>query len=456
VSEINERSGYIHALLGEGEQAEAAYREALQQIQSLDLSQYPILSTKRRNLLHSEIANMFVRLHRHIATLYEQRGDYEQAFWLLKQGMDQATTETHNELARCYLLSARVFYSQGAFEQSLEWAETAQAIADYLKNIPDEAQALLRIGNIRAEQGDFARSIPVLEKASTLFEQINHLPGLHVALNDLGATYEQAGRWQDAIQCYERSLQISENVGDVIGQARTSNNLALVMLGRGKLQQARKLYEFSCEQFRNTGSEQLLALSTLNLGEVLLLQGQPREAMQLFHESIEILERINSPIDLPEVLRLAAEGSLALADHEQATAYVTRSLAMARDLGLALEEAMAYLVSGQIALDQKDFATAQSYLEQSHAALEPLDYRYELGKVLFWKARLAQASGDLVLVSPLLQQAKEIFQELDAQRDLLLLEEFEQEVEHKKEHQQGVASATVVSATEGDDEPAGG
>jgi class 3 adenylate cyclase/tetratricopeptide (TPR) repeat protein len=455
VSEIHERSGYIHALLGEGEQAEAAYREALQQIRSIDLPQYPLLSTKRRDLLRSEIANTLVRLHRHIATLYEQRGDYEQAFWLLKQGMDQATTETHNELARCYLLSARIFYSQGEFEQSLEWAETARTIADYLENIPDEAQALLRIGNIRAEQGDFARSIPVLEQASTLFEQINHLPGLQGALNDLGATYEQAGRWQDAIQCYERSLQISENVGDVIGQARTSNNLALVMLGRGKLQQARRLYEFSCEQFRNAGSEQLLALSTLNLGEVLLLQEQPREAMQLFHESIEILERINSPIDLPEVLRLSAEGSLALADHEQATAYATRSLSMARDLGLALEEAMAYLVSGQIALSQKDFAAARAYLEQSHAALEPLDYRYELGKVLFWKARLARASGDLAQVSPFLQQAKDIFQELDAQRDLLLLEEFEQEVEHTMGHQQGAVPATVVSATENPDEPAG-
>lgn len=420
LSEIHERSGYMHSLLGENEQAETHYWQALHHIRMLDVTPY---SPAVRAYLQVQKASALVRLHRHLAAIYEQRGDYDTALRLLQEGLEYATTETHDEIGRCHLLAARIFYSQGAFEQSLEWAELGRAIADFLDDLPGQAHALLRIGNIRAEQGDFSQSIPFLEQASQLFQQIGHLHGLRAALNDLGATYEQVGRWQDAIRCYQQSLEISRNVGDIIGQARTSNNLALIMTRRGAFEEARRLYEFSCEQFRSTGSEQLLALSTLNLGELLLLQKQPAQAMTLFRESIEILERTNARLDLPEVLRLAAEASLATGDHEQATTYAKRSLAMAQELGLALEKAMALLALGQIAFSQGDLAASQDYLEQSHTTLEQLDYRYELGKVLFWKARLAQERHDRSTMLTLIEQAKAIFEELDAQRDLVLLTE---------------------------------
>ncbi len=425
IAELHERKGYICALLGESERAESLYQEAL----SLNThyrteSQKWIMSPGRHALIDLQITQAMVRLHRHLATLKEQRACYEEAFDLLGKGMTYANTESRDEMARCYLLGARIYYSQGEFSRSLEWARMGLKVAEQTGSIVSQGQALLRMGNVSAEQGEFTQSISALEQACTFFQQANHLTGLNNALNDLGATYRDVGRWEDAMNCYGRSLQISESIGDVLVMARTSNNLALTLVGQGELQRANELYEYSCEQFRRIGSEQGVALTTLNRGEVLLFQEQPQEAMRLLQESIEIMERTNARLDLSEALRLAAEATLELGDTEQATSYANQALDVARELGMATKEAMAQRVLGQIELAKQHITAACEYFQQSHVALEQLGDRYELGKVLYWQARLAHASGTLEQVEPLLAQAEQIFQELDAQRDLNMVREF--------------------------------
>jgi tetratricopeptide (TPR) repeat protein len=422
VAELHERQGYIHALLGESEQAIACYLQALEIINHL-AGEYEQWNVSSANLdrFQKSLSCSTVRLHRHIATLEEQQTRYDSATDWLERGMEHIITRSRDELARCYLLGARIAYSQGEIEKAKEWASLGSAVAEYLDNQADQAQALLRLGNLRAEEGEFAESIPVLEQACHLFEQLNMISNLNYALSDLGLTYNDVGRWQDAITCYEQSLQISETIGDRMAIARTSNNLALALLGRGDLQRARELYEYSCEQFRQLGSEQGISLTMLNLGEVLLLQGKPLEAMEYFRESMEIIERTNARLDLPEVLRLVAEAMLNLEDYDQATTYALQSRDIANEQSMATEVAMAERVLGQVALKREDFVTASEYLQRSRTSLEQLEKRYEVGKVLFWQAHLAYARSRLDEMRSLLDQAEEIFRELDAQRDLELV-----------------------------------
>jgi class 3 adenylate cyclase/predicted ATPase/flagellin-specific chaperone FliS len=430
IAEMRERSGYLHALLGEGEQAETSYLTALKQVTDLQENQKQWkLSDAHRAELKTQLSNTVIRLHRHMATLKEQHGSYETAFEWLEHGMSKATSEAWNELARCYLLGARIYYYQAEFDRSMEWARMASTIAERLGNNVDQAHALLRMGILWCEQGDLAQAIPVQEKACALFEEENILTGLHYALNDLGLTHDRIGRWDEAVQYYQRSLEISESIGDVYAMARASNNLALVRLAQGELQRASDLYEYSCEQFRRAGSEQGVALTTLNRGEVLLLQGEPEQALLLLNESVAILERINARIDLPEALRLSAEAMLQMNRFDEATSYATRAAEIASELGMSLDECIIWRTLGQIALHKGDFTSAIEHFEQSRAGLELQGERYELGKVLFCQARLTYMQGDTAQADQLLQQAKDIFVELDAQRDLEQLEAFAQERE---------------------------
>ncbi len=419
VIELHERSGYILTLLGESNDAEHAYMQALTLVQQA-MEQEPTwsLSPSKREYVRCTLSQTSVRLHRHLATLYEHRAAYETSLDWLYRGLEQVDSSSERELARCYLLGARLFYIQGELDESLTWARIALHNAEKLDNRADLAQALLRMGNLWAERGEFTESITALRQACDYLQELNYFAGLNSALSDLGMTYADMGQWNEAINCYGKSLQISENIGDTLALARTTNNLALVMLARGDLDQASNLYQQSCDLYRHVGSEQGVALTTSNRGEVLLLQGNSSEALQLFEESITIMKRINARLDLSEVLRLAAEASLELGNYDQAKVYADDAVAIARELGMALKEVIAQRVLGQIALCNGDLETATAYFEKSKAGCEHLDNRPELGRVLFWQAKLAQKRGCEEEIIPFLDQAEQIFRTFDAKYDL--------------------------------------
>ncbi|MCG8351372.1 MAG: tetratricopeptide repeat protein [Chloroflexales bacterium] len=424
VAELHERVGDLRVLLGEYDEAEQAYQESLALVKELRVDRNNWKrSADELAAFSAQLATRRVRLHRLLAVVAERRSNYDAAFDWLERGMARATGPTRNELTRCYLLGAGIYQRRGEYTRSLEWARMGLALAERMGNTADQAHALSLMGNLWRDQGEFGSSIPALEQARALFQRLNDATQLGNVLNNLGMVYTQLGRWDDTIKCFEQSLQISENIGDILAMARTSNNLAVVLVGRGELQRAAELYRYSSEQFGRIQSVLGVALTDYNHGEVLLLQGQPQEALPLFEASITTFERIKSRNFLPEVLRLATEATLALGDTNQAQSYAAQSLAVADELGMAVESAVARRVMGQVALKTQDFAAAAEHLEQSRAALEQLDNRYELGKVLFWQAQLAHISRQIEAALPVLRQAETIFVELDAQRDLALVRE---------------------------------
>lgn len=444
VAELNERSAYIHALLGEYEHAESFYRAALQTMQKLmeDKDQYWSLEHNCENS-YLFPSNTIVRLYRHLATIHEQRGNYEQSFEWLHHGMDKVTKNSQEELARCYLLGSRLYYTQGQHEMSLEWAKKGLAVAETLEKTIDQAHALLLMGNIWRDKGAYTQSITALEKARSLLDEMKDASRSSDALNNLGDAYYRIGRWQEAIKCHQKSLQISENIGDVLGMARTSNNLASVMIARGEIELAAELFKYSSEQFRRVGSWLGLAVTGYKQGEVLLHQGRSREALHNFLTSISSLEHINARVDLPDVLRLAAEASLMLNETEHSHTYASRSLAIARELGMAVEEALAHWMLGQIAMHQQAYPDAHELFETSRALLEKLDNPYGLGKVLFWQSKLAYARGHYdhdQVIAPL-EQAQQIFKKLRAKHDLSLIKEFVSEL--KSSDQWGTMTAAT-------------
>ncbi len=402
---IHERSGDVHMLLGEYDQAEQHFREVLS-MAGADME---------------AVDEIWLRMHRKLASIDERRSRYDDAFAWLHTGLARATTSLRIETARCYLLGTGIYFRQGNYTQAMEWAHLGLRMARQFASQADEAHALKLIGNIYRDQGELGPAIESLDYARKIFEELNSIGGMCDTLNDLGLTYLAAGRWEETVASYEQSLEISENIGDVLAVARTSNNLAVVLVGRNQLDRAGELYRLSSAMFERIGYVLGVALTTYNRGEVLLLQGKPAEALPLFIRSITDFERIKAASFMPEVLRLAAEATLALGDPAAARAYAARSLSVADELGMAAEAAIARRAFGQIALAEGDLAAAHDQLALSQVALEQLDNRYELGKTLYQIARLAYARHDDQALAAARTRAEQIFIELDAARDLDLV-----------------------------------
>jgi class 3 adenylate cyclase/tetratricopeptide (TPR) repeat protein len=418
VVELHERQGNIHALLGEYDQARAAYMAALMRL-SIWRQEADRTSAEAPEL-PAEFATISVRLHRLLATVQYWSSDYDSAYDWLSRGIARSVEETRDELARCHLLGAKLFYRRGEFSRSLEWSYRSLELAEQLGLAADQALALRSIGDLLADQGELTRSIEALQRARALWDEVNDLNGLNSILNDLGAVYDQAGHWSEATSCYERSLEISENIGDAHAIADTSNNLAVILVRQGDLERAYRLYTYSAEQYSQVGSGWGQALTTYNRGEVLLLQGSAAHALELFRQALAAFEQMGVRSFVPEILRLAAEATLALDDYAQANDYATRSLEMAHELGMSVDAAAAQRVLGQIALRLNHFAAAGTAFEQSFAALEQADERYEMGRVRYWQARLWHAEGDIARVAVALRHAAALFGALGARRDLAL------------------------------------
>jgi class 3 adenylate cyclase/tetratricopeptide (TPR) repeat protein len=405
VADIHERSGDVHLLLGEYDQAEEHFRAALRMAEAgIDT-----------------VDQIWLRMHRKLASIDERRSRYDAAFVWLRTGLANSTDILRVETARCYLLGAGIYFRQGNYTEAMNWAERGLDLAEQTQSQAEQAQALKLIGNIWSDQGDLSQAIDALDRSRRRYEAINSMGGLCDVLNDLGRVYLAAGRWEETITSYDRSLEISENIGDVLAVARTSNNLAVVLVGRNQLDRAGDLYQLSSAMFGRIGSVLGVAVTTYNRGEVLLLQGSPTEALPLFTQSIADFERIKAPSFLPDVLRLAAEATLALGDSVAAHDYAARALSVADELGMAAEAAVARRALGQIALASDDLATARDQLTQSRVALEQLDNRYELGKTLYQIARLARTCHDDPALAHARLRAEQIFTELDATRDLDLI-----------------------------------
>ncbi|PDW02621.1 adenylate/guanylate cyclase domain-containing protein [Candidatus Viridilinea mediisalina] len=399
---IHEHSGELRLLLGENDDAEAHFHAALS--------------------LATPASEPWLRLHRQLAAVEERRSRYDEAFVWLHQGMALATMELRGETARCYLLGAGIYFRQAEYQRAMEWARMGLRLAEQGESSVDQAHALKLLGNVYRDQGDSDQAITAFERARQLFAEHNLLGGQSDVLNNLGQVYLNLGRWAETIASYEASLHISESIGDVQAVARTSNNLAVVLVGRGQLERADELYQLSSAMFGRIGSALGVAVTTYNRGEVLLLQHRPAEAMPLFTSAITTLEQIKARNFLPEVLRLAAEATLALSDPTTAQTFAQRSLEVSSELGMAVEQATARRVLGQVALAHGQIAAATQHLEQSCADLIQLDHRYELGKTRYQQALLAQACGDEHMFAMATRAAKQIFRELDAQRDVGLVE----------------------------------
>ncbi|MGC8950483.1 adenylate/guanylate cyclase domain-containing protein [Chloroflexus sp.] len=405
VAGMHEAIGDLYLVLGDYEQAEHHFREALQL--SLPVGDEPV-------------SERWLRMHRMLATVEERRSRYQAAFELLTMGMARAHRALQAETARCYILGAGIAYRTGDYVHAMEWARIGYNLAVTTEQITDQARALKIIGNIAGYQGDRQQAIEALDQARLLYEQANLPAGLCDVLNDLGRIYTQAGRWVETIAVFERSIALSESIGDVLATARTANNLAVVLVGRNQLERADELYRLAGGLFARLGSRLGVAVTSYNRGEVLLYQGRAAEADELFATAIGELEAINARSFLPEVLRLTALAALALGDLERARTEAQRSLAIAEELGQADDAAIAHRVLGEIALAAGDLAIAAELFEQSSAMLIQLENRYELGKVRYHQARLALAYGNVSAAVAARAEAIGIFIDLDAQRDLAL------------------------------------
>ena len=115
--------------------------------------------------------------------------------------------------------------------QSGDWGRAAQTCEAVLRQNPNEPNALIMIGAIRAQSGDITGAIVTLERARTIVPRDLNL------LTNIGAVYRNAGRLGDARAALELACSIDRRF------APAQFNLGNALMDLGERAAAKAAYE---------------------------------------------------------------------------------------------------------------------------------------------------------------------------------------------------------------------
>jgi class 3 adenylate cyclase/predicted ATPase len=419
-----EQLSEVLAIVGEYDEALAYNDRAI----ALVMEQGASAETAARHL-----ADLF----RKTASIYEKKSEYETAFDWLQGGLIALEGMEAVEAARIYLMGAGIYHRQGDNAQALQWCQHSLDIADRPgERDPSRVNVLAHAcylqGAIYLRYGDYALAIEVCRRSLDLYQQLGNLSEAGSAHNNLASAYFYRGDWVRATEHYAQALAIKTQIGDVHECGLISNNLGGVYLNRGQLDEAEDLYRQSLQTWQKLGSTYGEAFLHMNLAAVALKRRQWAHALELLAESQKRVAQVGARDLLPEVYRYVAEAHLGLATSEdtrratsirhgvrpapkgrdqvdQAQKWAERSLAIAQEHEVKLEEGDTRRVLGQVYRAQGDWQAAERELEASLALLESLNSQYQVGQTLY---QLAQLHAD-VSHPPGMRQEPRARQELD-------------------------------------------
>ncbi len=398
-AEIHERMGWLHLLSGAYDQALAHYHQAL-------------------TLTPVESLTVQLRLHHHIAQIYEKRADFETAFVWIDRALALPDAPQNPAVVRCLLLGAGLHQRQGHYAQALSWGDQALKSSELNGLAHLQGEALMLLGGTHSLLGDHARAHLLTSRCLELATQSGDLNRLADAHNNLALIDHDLGRLDDAMTHYSAGAELKRAIGDVYGEALIANNLGDLLKLRGDLEAAEAQFARSLASFERLGTAYGAGVARINLGVTHMLRGNLDAAAADLERAGVLLAQAGAEDLLPELERSQAELSLRRDPPAQARRMAEQALATAMRLEASAEEGICRRVLAEVLAAAGDDTAAWEQLALTLAILHESDSPYEIARALLAMAELAPALGRIADGLAALDEALPALRALGARREL--------------------------------------
>ncbi|MGQ9588224.1 MAG: tetratricopeptide repeat protein [Thermoplasmata archaeon] len=303
-------------------------------------------------------------------------------------------------------------------------ARTASLVGEYdkawsiLQSISAEgesryrAEALVEMGKIESKKGE-------LEQASELFsealEQARDLPCERAkALRGLGVVQGKLGNYEKAQEYLERSARDAMAVMDSKGMLLAHLELGNVFIGRGMYQEAIDHFSKCAAGF---GPVELTEVH-MNMGIANAHLGRNDEARLHLENAIRLADETGQPRSRACALTSLAEVLIRLGQTETAKEHCFRALDVVTELGDKLAVSAAYANLGMAERVSGNLAASEEYYDESLEALKGVDAPWQVGVRKMEFGQLLREKGDVGRARRMLEEASDLFREIDA-KDML-------------------------------------
>ncbi|NGY63244.1 tetratricopeptide repeat protein [Lentzea sp. NEAU-D13] len=320
------------------------------------------------------------------------------------------------------LTSVTLFESKGYFDDWLECAKTAEAVAVRAGNRIGVATMRYSLGTLHMFQTRLVEAAQCFREALEGFRAEGHEHGQALVLRNDAHVDGLRGDVASMLAKYAEALMTMRAAGDRIGEAHILRSLAKHHMEEGDTATARELLDDAVRITREVNCLRAEAQVEHRVAELHVAIGQIDQARKSLHRVLQIVRDTGDRIGETYALY-----SLGVVRHKEgrldnAETTLVHALDLSRKMGERLIEAKTLYALGQIALARGGGAAGTTHLERARQLFE------ELGSAL-WQAKAllalseAYEAGEDALVA--VKRAADLLVPIQSKESAQLLAEVE-------------------------------
>jgi class 3 adenylate cyclase/tetratricopeptide (TPR) repeat protein len=341
------RKGAVHELVGQWEEAERDYREALER-------------SKKDNDWY-----LVGRSNRRLGQLLMLRGNYTEA----KEHLDIAVTgfEMANDqigIAKTYGNLGNFFFRQGSYDSAKSWFAKSIEINRSVQRDAENAVIVANLGLIFMNQGHYDEGIRWLEEQLDISERAGDKQGLNTLYTNLGIIYLEKGALDSALLCLEKGLALSEELGNKLFMTICIGSIGSVWEKKGDYTKAMQHFERDLVLCRELGDKQGTSIACGLIGDLLSVIGEFDNAVEYLQQNLTLSRELNYKKGIAKALNTLGDTWFYKGDNARALAFYNEAIEYSREMGNKLVLGNSLIEKGAVHLQAGEVSVARQLLEE--------------------------------------------------------------------------------------------
>jgi predicted ATPase/class 3 adenylate cyclase len=381
------RKGSVHELVGQWEEGEKDYREALER-------------AKKANDWY-----LIGRSNRRLGQMLMLRGNYAEA----KQHLDVAASgfeiaDDQIGIAKTYGNLGTFYFRQGSYDSAKSWYAKAIEINRSVQRDAENAVIVANLGLIFMNQGHYDEGIRWLEEQLDISEHAGDKQGLNTLYTNLGIIYLEKGALDSALLCLEKGLLLSEELGNKLFMTICIGSIGSVWEKKGDYSKAMQHFERDMVLCKELGDKQGTSIAFGLIGDLLSVTGEFDKAIEYLQQNLQLSRELNYKKGIAKALNTLGDTWYFKGDFARSIAYYNEAIEYSREMGNKLVLGYSLVEKGIVHLHAGQVSTARQVLEEGRdigLALGNSDLIFEANIL---KAQIQLAEGNRPEATRQLQQ----------------------------------------------------
>lgn len=365
-------------------------------------------------------------LQRNIARTFERQGEYDQALahlTLAETEVETCDPDCSEARAQIWSDTAWIHFRRGGLTEAEALLRRALDLVENTRAFDTIASIQNRLGGIAYSRGDWEQAAASLRRSIAIREAARDMVNLSTLLNNLGLLELEMGEFDSALENLTRSHELKVRLGQTEGIAMALNNLGWLRILRGELDLARQVLQAALDLVRQIGYSSLHLVIIRSFGELHLAEMDWNSALSILNEHISSLEALGDSDQLIDSYRQLGEACLGGGDIETALRWTNKAGKLLESTWgkprsrLQLQQGEYLLLQGMLALELRDFVSAEHCIQESLTVFETGRSRLHQARAIYQIGRLDLARGRSRQAQEHFDRAAQMFNNIGALLD---------------------------------------